>query len=78
MNDISYTSQFFKFILYADDTTLFSSIEHSLPTYISNIDLLFNNELIYIYYLNISKTKYMVFHLYKKYIIIGAILYNQR
>ena len=27
MNDISYTSQLFKFILYADDTTLFSSIE---------------------------------------------------
>ena len=74
MNDISYTSQLFKFILYADDTTLFSSIEYSLPTYTSNVDLLLNNELIYIcdwliinkLSLNISKTKYMVFHPYKK------------
>ena len=74
MNDISYTSQLFKFILYADDTTLFSSIEYSLPTYTSNIDLLLNNELIHIcdwliinkLSLNISKTKYLVFHPYQK------------
>ena len=74
MNDMSYTSQQFKFILYADDTTLFSSIEYSLPTYTSNVDLLLNNELIYIcdwliinkLSLNISKTKYMVFHPYQK------------
>ena len=45
MNDISYTSQLFKFIL---DTTLFSSIESSSPTYTSNVDLLVNKELIYI------------------------------
>ena len=74
LNDISYTSQLFKFILYADDATLFSSIEYSLPTYTSNVDLLLNNELIYIcdwliinkFSLNISKTKYMVFHPYQK------------
>ena len=74
MNDISYTSQLFKFILYADDTTLFSSIEYSLPTYTSNVDLLLNNELINIcdwliinkLSPNISKTKYMVFHPYQK------------
>ena len=48
MNDISYTSQLFKFILHADDTTLFSSIEYSLPTYTSNVDLLLNYQLIYI------------------------------
>ena len=74
MHDISYTSQLFKFILYADDTTFFSSIEHSLPTYTSNVDLLLNNELINIcdwliiniLSLNISKTKYMVFHPYQK------------
>ena len=74
MNDISYTSQLFKFILCADDTTLFSSIGYSLPTYTSNVDLLLNNELIYIcdwliinkFSLNISKTKYMVFHPYQK------------
>ena len=74
MNDISYTSQLFKFILYADDTTLFSSIEYSLPKYTSNVDILLNNELICIcdwliinkLSLNISKTKYMVFHPYQK------------
>ena len=74
MNDISYTSQLFKFILYADDTTLFSSIEYYLPTYTSNVDLLLSNELIYVcdwsiinkLSLKISKTKYMVFHPYQK------------
>ena len=44
IDDISYTSQLFKFILYADDTTLFSPIEYSLSTYTSNVDLLLNNE----------------------------------
>ena len=39
MNDISYTSQLFRFIVYADDTTSFSSIEYSLRTYTSNVDL---------------------------------------
>ena len=74
MNDISYMSQLFKFILYVDDTTLFSSIEYSLPTYTSNVDLSLNNELINIcdwliinkLSLNISKTEYMVFHPYQK------------
>ena len=74
MNDISYTSQLFKFILYADDTTLFSPIEYSLPTYTSKVDTFLNNELIYIcdwliinkLSLNISKTKYMVFLPYQK------------
>ena len=76
MNDISCTSQLFKFIFYDDDTTLFSFIEYSLPTCTSNVDLLLNNELIYIcdwliinkLSLNISKTKYMVLHPYQKYI----------
>ena len=49
LNDISsYTSQLFKFIFNADDTNLFSSIEYSLPTYTSNVDILLNNELIHI------------------------------
>ena len=74
MNHISYTSQLLKLILYADDTTLFSSTEYSLPTCTSNINILFNNELIYIcdwkiinnLSINKSKTKYMVFHPYQK------------
>ena len=74
MNEIPYTSQLFKFILYADDTTLFSSIEYSLPTYTSKVDFLLNNELICIcdwliinkLSSNISKTKFMVFHPYQK------------
>ena len=74
MNDISYTSLLFEIILYADDTTLFSSIEYFLPTYTSNVDILLNNELINIcdwliinkLSLNISKTKYMVCHPYQK------------
>ena len=49
---------------------LFSSNEYSLPTYTSNVDLLLNIELICIcdcliintLSLNISRTKYMVFH----------------
>ena len=39
VNDISYTSQLFKFTFYDDDTTSFSSTEYSLPTYTSNVDL---------------------------------------
>ena len=73
MNVISYTSKLFKLILYADDTTFFHPL--NIPyrrTY--NINLLLNNELIYIcdllviikLSLTISKTKYMVFHPYQK------------
>ena len=74
MNDIINVSQAFKFILYADDTTLFTTIEYSIPTRISNIDESLNNELSHVFKwlvinrlsLNISKTKFMIFHPYQK------------
>ena len=70
MNDISNSSNLFKFILFADDTNLFSIIEYTLPTHTSNVNELLNNELANIYEwltvnrlsLNLTKTKYMIFH----------------
>ena len=70
MNDISNSSILFKFILFADDTNLFSTIEYTLPTHTSNVNELLNNELANIYEwltvnrlsLNLTKTKYMIFH----------------
>ena len=38
MNDISNSSNLFKFILFADDTNLFSTIEYTLPTHTSNVN----------------------------------------
>ena len=49
MNDISNSSNLFKFILFADDTNLFSTIEYTLPTHTSNVNELLNNELANIY-----------------------------
>ena len=70
MNDISNSSSLFKFILFADDTNLFTTIEDTLPVGISKVDDLVNNELEKIYdwltvnrlSLNITKTKLMIFH----------------
>ena len=45
MNDISNSSSLFKFILFADDTNLFTTIEYTLPIRISKVDDLVNNEL---------------------------------
>ena len=62
------------FILYADDTTLFSTIKYSIPSSASNYhqtinlnlskvtDWLIANRLS----LNVKKTKYMLFHPYQK------------
>ena len=74
MNDIALVSKAFKFVLYADDTTLFTTIEYSIPICISNDDKLLNHELSSIcnwlimnkLSLNISKTKFMLFHPYQK------------
>ena len=60
----------FKIVLNADDTTLFCTIEDSIPTHISNVDQSFDNEFIRVcdylilngLSLNSSKTKFMVFH----------------
>ena len=69
MNDISNSSNLFKFILFADGINLFST-EYTLPTHTSNVNELRNNELATIYEwltvnrlsLNLTKTKYMIFH----------------
>ena len=68
MNDMPLSSKLFKFILYADDTTLFSALDYLLSLdsstscelinrYLSRVgELLIINRLS----INISKTKYMV------------------
>ena len=74
MNDIPQSSQSFRFILYADDTILFTTVEFSLPILISNVSELLNNELKEIndwlslnkLTLNVQRTKFMVFHPYQK------------
>ena len=75
MNDIPNASNLFTFILYADDITLFSTIEYSIPSSASNYHQTIN--------LNLSKVtlvdsksvipkckkqtnKYMLFHPYQK------------
>ena len=74
INDFSLASQVFTFISYADDTTLFSTLNNFTNT--PNIDqnCLINEELIKInewleinkLSLNIAKTKYMLFHMHNK------------
>ena len=67
-------SNTFKFILFADDTNLFTTIEYFIPIQDSNVSVLLNNELSKIHLwlsvnkltLNIEKTKFMVFHPYRK------------
>ena len=74
MDDIPNAGNSFTFILYADDTTLFSTIEYSIPSSASNYhqtinlnlskvtDWLIANRLS----LNVKKNKYMLFHPYQK------------
>ena len=70
MNDIPQASSHFKFILYADDTTLFSTIQ--FQSTVANIDI--NQELTRVHdwlavnrlSLNVKKTKYIVFHAINK------------
>ena len=67
MNDIQNCSDFFKYILYADDTTLFNPLNNYSN---SNDDELINNEINKVQNwlcanklsLNIKKTKFMIFH----------------
>ena len=69
MNDIPNDNEDFKYILYADDTTLFSTIQ-----VLTTAPLDVNNQLTQIYdwlavnklSLNIKKTKYIVFHAINK------------
>ena len=69
MNDIQNASTFFKYVLYTDDTTLFSTINISsgatneINNHISKVcDWLAVNKLS----LNVKKTKYIVFHAINK------------
>ena len=70
MNDMPFSSKLFKFILYADDTTLFSALDYSPSLDISTSCELINRELSRVgdwliinrHSINISKAKYMIFH----------------
>ena len=69
MNDIPNCTEHFNFILYADDTTLNNTVQ--IPS-LSPVDI--NNELAIVYdwlavnklSLNVSKTKYVIFHAINK------------
>ncbi len=75
MNDIAHASKLFNFIIYADDTTLSSSIEIVVKT-TKNLPIsdILNNELSLVnnwlkvnkLSLNIKKSKCMIFHTNKK------------
>lgn len=70
MNDIPSSSKLFKYVLYADDTTLFSTIEYAIPMSNAASTQSINNELDKVsewlitnrLSLNVSKTKYILFH----------------
>ena len=74
MNDIPNSSRSFRLVLYADDTTLFSTIEYTLPIDSSDVNYLLNRELALVYEwlflkkmsLNNKNTKFMLFHPYQK------------
>ncbi len=75
INDISKANNLFKFIIYADDTTLSTTIEIVISE-INNgdIEAMINRELAFIsdrlksnkLFLNINKCKYMIFHTSQK------------
>ena len=70
MNDLPCASNLFHLILYADDTTLLSTIGYSIALQNSNVNDQLNRELLQVYgwlvvkklSLNVNKTKFMVFH----------------
>ena len=74
MNDLPNASEVFEFILFADDTDLFSTIEYSIPITRTNVNETLNSELSEVYdwltlnklTLNITKTKFLVFHPIRK------------
>ena len=69
LNDITSASEYFTFILYADETTLFSTTTYSFPALPNDHNGLMNGELLKVndshvsirLSLNANKTKYMVF-----------------
>ena len=76
INDFSQASELFNFVMYADDTTLSTSLNSLCETSLDNksTETIINEELCKIYewlninklLLNKSKTKYMVFHMPNK------------
>ena len=70
MNDMPLSSKLFRFILYAEDTTLFSALDYSLSLDISTSSEFIDRELSRVgewliinrLSINISQTKYMIFH----------------
>ena len=74
MNDIPNSGRALRFVLYADDPSLFSTIEYTLPFDSSDVNYLLNRELSLVYEwlflnklpLDIKQTKFMLFHLYQK------------
>ena len=70
MNDIPSANEYFTFILYADDTTLFSTMTYSLPALPHEQNVSINGEHLKVndwlvanrLSLNVNKTKYMIFH----------------
>ena len=77
INDIHRSSKEFKFITYADDTTLFSSLSSFIPDSnrsMANASETINSEINKVtdwliankVSLNVNKTKFMVFHYYQR------------
>ena len=68
INDFSQASQIFNFISYADDTTLLSTMSNFTNAHNDDADILINEELYKInkLSLNVTKSKFMVFHMPKK------------
>ena len=68
INDLSMVSDVFNMLMYADDTTLYCNIDQNVSEEVINNELskvsqwLAANKLS----INVTKTKYMVFHLHKK------------
>ena len=68
--DIPSATKFFTFILYANDTIIFSKIPYSLPALPNEHNVLINGELLQVNYwlvamrlsLKFNKTKHMIFH----------------
>ena len=71
INDFSQASQIFNFISYADDTTLLSTMSNFTNAHNYDADILINEELYKInewleinkLSLNVTKSKFMVFHM---------------
>ena len=64
INDLPHVSNVFNMVMYADDTTLFCNMDNIMDQHVTNNDLCKISEWLgaNTLSLNISKTKFMVFH----------------